>query len=160
MRLTDELAARRHLYDRPIATMPDILLIDIPARFASPSLPLGRYYPIIVENSRERIEVEAFLTEERTSLAVPDMLERRPTALVSITIIFCRYAPPSSDWPWLLLCQWPEAFTAMVPAGGDHFARESYTIELLGRLEELEATELVLLETLGDHARSVIRLGR
>ena len=139
--------------------MPDILVIDIPERFASASLPLGRYYPIIIENDDELRELEAFLAAKRPELVVPDLLARRSSALVSIGISFCRYRPASPDWPWVLLCHWPEHFTAMVPSGDDHFARESYTIELFGSLDDLEVAELVLLKTLGEHAQSVIRLG-
>ena len=139
--------------------MPDVLVLDIPARFASPSLPLGRYYPIIIENDDELRELEAYLAAERPGHVVPDLLARRPSALVSIGITFCRYRPPSAGWPWVLLCHWPENFTAMVPSIDDHFARESYTIELFGSLDDLEVAELVLLKTLSEHAQSVVRLG-
>lgn len=159
MRLTDELAARRLFYTRPVATMPDVLVLDIPARFTSPGLPLGRYYPIIIENDDELCELEDFLAAERSALVVPDLLARRSSALVSIGIIFCRYRPPSSRSPWVLLCHWPENYTAMVPPCDDHFARESYTIELFGSVVDLDAAEQVLLKTLGEHALSVIRLG-
>ena len=144
------------LYSRPVATMPDILVLDIPARFASPTLPLGRYYPIVIENDAELRELEDFVTAERPGLVVPDLLARRTSALVSIGIIFCRYRPPSLYWPWVLLCRWPEKYTAMVPPCDDHFARESYTIELFGSVVDLDAAEQVLLKTLGEHALSVI----
>lgn len=139
--------------------MPDILVIDIPEPFASASLPLGHYYPIIIENDDELRELEAFLAAERPELVVPDLLARRSSALVSIGITFCRYRPPSPGWPWVLLCHWPDYFTAMVTPADDHFARESYTIELFGSLDDLRIVELLLLKTLGEHAQLVLRLG-
>src|SRR3546814_11354014 len=56
MRLIDELAANRLYYHRPLATLPDILLIDIPLRFSGGGLALGRYYPVILESLAERSE--------------------------------------------------------------------------------------------------------
>src|SRR3546814_20732035 len=66
--LIDELAANR-LYDhRPLATLPDILLIDIPLRFSGGGLALGRYYPVILESLAEMHEFEAYLCEPRMTL--------------------------------------------------------------------------------------------
>src|SRR3546814_15246349 len=63
MRLIDDLAARRLYYQRSLATLPDILLIEIPARFAGSGLALHRYYPIILESLDEQQEFESFLCE-------------------------------------------------------------------------------------------------
>jgi hypothetical protein len=38
-RLSDTVAQRRILYRRPIATLPDITILDIPVPFANPTLP-------------------------------------------------------------------------------------------------------------------------
>ncbi|MBN8838654.1 MAG: hypothetical protein J0I25_00440 [Sphingomonadales bacterium] len=157
MRLIDHLAARRVLYPRPIATMPDILVIDIPSRYAAPSLPLGRYYPIVVEALAELDEIEAFLCAERSSPVVPDLFDRRASALNSNAIIFCRYAPPDPDWPILLLCHWPANFTTMVAAASDFFARGCYTIEMFASIDALDKAERRLLATLGRHQPVIVK---
>lgn len=157
MRLIHDLAARRILYRRPIATMPDILVIDIPPRHAAPSLPLGRYYPIILETLSERDEIEAFLTAERPFPVVPDLFDRRPSALNCGDIIFSRYAAPTPDWPILLLCHWPSNFTAMVPPASDSFARGCYTTEMFDNIDALDLAEHRLLTTLGRHQPLIVK---
>ena len=152
MRLVDHLAARRQLYGRPLATMPDILLIDIPRAFASPSLPLGRFYPVILETGVEYAEMAAFLEMERRQLVVPDLFDRRTSALHGDNIVFARYAPPRPDWPWLLLCRWPADWAAMVPDSADHFARGAYTTEVFQTLDDLVHAEARLLDAMGSHS--------
>jgi hypothetical protein len=149
VRLIDHLAARRQYYPRLLPTLPDILVIDIPAVFAADSLPLGRYYPIIVETPEETSEVEAFLGAPRSKPVSPDLLDRRASAFVSEKILFVRYGPPFSGWPWLLLCCWPAAYTAMVAESADYFARGTYTTEMFETQSDLERTERRLLATLG-----------
>jgi len=149
MRLIDDLAARRVLYRRPLTTMPDVLLIDIPPAYGSPSLPLGRFFPVILETEAEYREMQAFLEQDRPQLAAPSLFDRRPSMLRSDAIVFARYAPPGAGWPWLLLCHWPEDCIALVPPGGDHFARGSYTIEVLATLPQIERAETQLRTTLG-----------
>lgn len=147
MRLSDDLAATSFCYDRPLPTLPDILLIDVPARYASDSLPLGRFYPIMVETQAEWSELTSFLHRPRPALIAPDLLDRRPTACLSETILIARYAPPAPTWPWVLLCCWPAAHTALAPES-DFFARQTYTVEVFWTLEALQTTERNLLETL------------
>lgn len=65
MRLADTLARRRIVYPRPLPTLPDIVLLDLPPRFRSPSLPLGRYYPAIIETEGEWMEWNDFLRADR-----------------------------------------------------------------------------------------------
>ncbi len=130
MRLADDLARRRVIYPRPLPTLPDIVLIDLSPRFRSPSLPLGRYYPVIVETDRERVEWDAFLDAERPAPVAPDLLDRRPSALATARISFAHYDPPAPGWPWILLCHWPDDHVAIVGTAGDLFARRAYTIEL------------------------------
>lgn len=154
MRLVDDLAARRILYGRPLATMPDLLLIEIPPVFASPDLPLGRYYPVTIETDAEYAEMEAFLGQDRAGLVVPDLLDRRPSALQGDDIVFARYGSSVLGWPWLLLCRWPVEYAAMVPRHGDHFARGAYTCEVFETLDDLANAEARLLGVLGSH-RSV-----
>lgn len=151
MRLVDDLAARRILYGRPLATMPDVLLIDIPSAFASPSLPLGRYYPVIIETDAEYVEMESFLDRDRPGLVVPDLLDRRPSRLCGDDIVFARYAPSTPGWPCLLLCRWPVDYAAMVPRNGDYFARGAYTCEVFLTLDDLADAEARLVEVLGSH---------
>lgn len=153
MRLTDDLAARRRLYPRPLATMPDVLLIDIPLAFASPSLPFGRYYPVIVETDAEYAEMESFLGQDRARLVAPDLLDRRRSGLRGDDIVFARYAPSGADWPWLLLCRWPADYAAMVPGDGDYFARDAYTCEVFETVDDLADAEARLLSVLGSHLR-------
>jgi hypothetical protein len=149
--LDDDLAACRQLYSRSLPTLPDILVIDIPSRYAGANLPLGRYYPVILETAAEHAEMESFLVASRPEPVVPDLFDRRPSALHSDDILFARYAPPAAGWPWVLLCRWPTVYTAMVPADGDMFARGAYTVELFGVPADLERSEARLLATLGPH---------
>jgi hypothetical protein len=150
--LTDVLASRRCLYRRPVPTCADVVVLDIPPSFAAPTLSLGRYYPIIVETEAEAAELERFLSIDRIDLVTPDLLDRRPSALIASRITFCRYDPPQTGWPWLLLCHWPAAFTQMVDPQEDHFARSAYTIECFGSAAELEDMQVRLVSQLGqDH---------
>lgn len=151
MKLDDDLAACRQLYHRSLPTLPDILLVYIPPRYAGAGLPLGRYYPIILETAAEYAEIAAFLAASRPAPIAPDLFNRRPSSLLSDDILFARYAPPAAHWPWLLLCRWPPAYTSMVPADGDMFARGAYTIEAFGVPAELDRAEVRLLATLGPH---------
>lgn len=131
--------------------MPDVLLIDIPPIFASPSLPLGRYYPVILETAAEHAEMETFLDQERSAPVTPGLLDRRPSALRGDDIVFARYAPSAQGWPWLLLCRWPADYAAMVPHNGDHFARGAYTSEVFETVDDLDHAKAGLLAVLGSH---------
>lgn len=131
--------------------MPDVLLIDIPPDYASPSLPLGRFYPVIIETAAEYAEMEAFLDRDRSLPVAPDLLDHRPSALRGDDIVFARYAPSAPDWPWLLLCRWPSDYTAMVPSDGDYFARDTYTCEVFETVDNLADAQNRLLEVLGSH---------
>ncbi|QJU60637.1 hypothetical protein HL653_12490 [Sphingomonas sp. AP4-R1] len=157
MRLIDDLAATRLYYNRPLATLPDILLIDIPPRFSGGGLALGRYYPVILESLAEMHEFEAFLCEPRKTLVAPALLDRRPSGLRASDIIFARYEPQAPNWPWLLICFWPQSYTAMVPPSDDSFARGSYTIDAYSTERELIAAELKLLGTLGPDQARIVR---
>jgi len=148
-RLVDTLARRRILYPRPIVTLPDILVIDIPAPFASASLSLGRYYPIMIETGAERRELDAFLAAPREGIVAPDLLDRRASALVATRVMLSIYAPPESGWPFVLLCHWPKAYTAMVADGTDMFARGAYTVEMFETEAALLSTSSALIATLG-----------
>lgn len=130
MRLLDCLAARHSLYSRPIPTMPDVLLIDVPDHYAGPGLLLGRYYPIIVKSAVEQEELFAFLSAERDRPVAPDLLDRRASHLEGQNILFGRYDPPEEGWPWLLLCYWPADYVRLCGDDASQFARGRYTSEL------------------------------
>jgi hypothetical protein len=149
MRLIDTLASRRIYYPRPIPTVPDILLVDVPSRYCGSNLALGRYYPVILETLAEMSEFEAFLCMRRTEPVSPNLLDRRPSALQTDDIVFARYSPPAAGWPWVLLCRWPLRYTAMVPSVGDDFARGAYTIDVFGEEQEVDDMEGKLLGALG-----------
>lgn len=157
MRLIDELAAHRIYYQRPLSTLPDILLIDVPSRFVGEGLALDRYYPVILETVSEAAEFEAYLLERRARLVAPSLLDRRPSALRVEEIVFARYAPPAPSWPWLLLCCWPQAYTLMAPSPNDDFARGAYTIEAFASVGEVDASERILLSALGPHEARHVR---
>ncbi|WP_317153766.1 hypothetical protein [Sphingopyxis indica] len=157
MRLIDELAAKRLYYHRPLPTLPDILLIDIPPRFSGGGLALGRYYPVILESLSEMHEFEAHLCESRMTLEAPALLDRRPSGLRTTDIIFARYEPQVPNWPWLLICFWPRSYTAMVSPSADTFARGSYTIDAYSTAGELTDAELKLLATLGPEQARIVR---
>ncbi|MBB3357042.1 MULTISPECIES: hypothetical protein [unclassified Novosphingobium] len=149
MRLIEHLAARRIYYRRPLPTLPDILLIDIPPAFAGEGLALGRYYPVMLETIAEAHEFEAFLCEDRAALVAPALLDRRPSALRCEDIIFARYSPPTPDWPWLQLGCWPRQYAEMAEQPGDVFARGIYTIDVFADADGVLAAALELLATLG-----------
>ncbi|OAN53505.1 hypothetical protein [Sphingobium sp. TCM1] len=156
MRLIDRLAARRIYYHRPLPTLPDILLIDIPSQFSGPGLALDRYYPVILETTAEAHEFEAFLCERRERLIAPGLLDRRPSALHSEDIVFARYSPPEPDWPWLQLCCWPRHYAAFAMDPDEMFARGAYTVDAFDDADDIGAAEIRLLATLGpDEARRV-----
>ena len=149
--LDQDLARRRRLYPRPLLTLPDVMLIDIPDQFAGVSLPLGRYYPIIVETERERGELDRYLAADRPAPIVPDLFDHRPSQLSAERITIATYDPPDPSWPFLLLCHWQPLYTGMV-TDNRFFARGAYTSELFATLEELTASAERLLSVLGTGA--------
>lgn len=146
-RLTDDIARARRLYPRPLATLPDLLLIDIPALFASRSLPLSRFYPVILETDEERQEFDDFLSAPRAGPISPDLLDRRPSHLSAERIVFAAYPAPTSPWPHVLLCHWPPGYT-MLSSDPTHFARGAYTIEVFDIEARIYETAEHLVEVL------------
>jgi hypothetical protein len=144
MKLTDSLAARRQVYARSTAAMPDIVVIDIPARYASPTLSLGRFYPIMVETELEMIELAHFLALCRPDLVAPDLLDYRSSALQAQPIRLSHYDPPEPGWPYILLCQWPLSCTQLVQSSRALLARGAYTIEMFTTaFDRCNATEIL-----------------
>lgn len=145
--LDQDLARRRLMYPRLLPTLPDIMVIDIPGRFAAVSLPLGRYYPIMVETECEKGELDLFLTRRRAGPVAPDLLDHRETQLATYQITMASYSPPLSGWPFVLLCHWPKKYTVMA-LEQDVFARGAYTVEMFESAEELYDAAAFLLEVL------------
>jgi hypothetical protein len=159
VRLSDTLARRRRLYPRPLATLPDLLVIDVPAPFAHASLSLGRYYGIMIETAAEQEEIEVFLAADRDALGPPSLLDRRPSALTTAHITMVEHAPPAAKWPWVLLCHWPRSYASLVPAEADMFARGAYTVEMFEAAQSLADAAVLLLATLGQNTSvSVTRI--
>lgn len=149
VRLADSLAAVRRLYRRPVATMPDILVVEIAPAHRRPSLSLGRFLWRPARTEAEHREFEEFLTTERLVLIAPSLLDRRASALSTGRITIARYVLPEPGWPWVLLCHWPGAYTREAPIEDDLFARGAYTIEMYA--DETRATfgAELLLASLG-----------
>lgn len=146
--LAATIARRRISYPRPVASLPDILMIDIPRRFATKRLPLGRFYPIMVETIEDQSEVDAFLEEERDLLVSPDILDERPSTLQREHLTIAHYGPAQSGWPFVQLCQWPAEFAAKASNKDRKFARGAYTFELFRDRKRLETAATVLLASL------------
>lgn len=145
--LNQDLARRRLLYPRPLATLPNILVIDIPERFASASLPLGRFYPIIVETEREQRELDGYLAAPRPEPVVPELLDHRPSQLDAERISIATYDPPAPGWPFVLLCHWSRTYTSIV-SDPRLFARGAYTTEMFDTLDALNSASERLLTVL------------
>jgi hypothetical protein len=136
--LGSSAAHRRVFYPRPISSMPDILMIDVPVEFRTANLVLGRYHPILVETIAEQHELEAQLDQEREPPSWLHLLDSRPSMLAADHIIVAHYAPPVEGWPFALLCRWPSELTAAAPEDLRMFVRNAYTIELFDDREQLE----------------------
>jgi len=155
--LTDDLARRRILYPRPLPTLPDILVIDVPPRFAHASLPLGRFYPILIETEAELLDVEAYLARSRAAPVQPDLLDQRPSQVAVDRIIFAAYAPAGTGWPHVLLCHWPARFV-QAAADSAMFARRAYTTEMFDSAEQLTSASTRLLAVLGSGSALAVTL--
>src|SRR3546814_4383486 len=110
--------------------MPDILMIDMPAEFRSPSLPLGHYHPILIETVAEQHELEAYLEEECQVPSSPDLLDARPSALPADHITVAHYGPPFEKWHFVLMCNWPPDLTAAPPYALRMLVRGAYRIDI------------------------------
>jgi hypothetical protein len=151
MKLTDSLAARRLVYRRVTSALPDMVVIDIPQRHAASTLPLGRFYPVIVETDLEMIEFEHFIGLNRPALVVPDLLDRRASTLQGAHIMLCHYDPAEAGWPYILLCQWPGACTHLVREDEDMLARGVYTIEMFPTASDRSDAAGALMASLCKH---------
>jgi hypothetical protein len=132
------IVRRRIYYPRPIAGLPDILMIEMVAEFRRGNLPLGRFYPILVETAEEQQEVEDYLNEPREHVGPPDLLDARPATLPADHITIAHYGPSTDGWPFVLLCRWPADLAATWPEYLRIFARGVYTFELFRERRQLE----------------------
>jgi hypothetical protein len=157
-RLSQNLARERMLYASPMIAAPSVMLIDMPLRNRGDGLALGRYYAIILETDDERLELERFLDEPRLAAVPPDLLDHRPSAMVSDNVLISRYEPPEHGWPWVLVCRWPAPYTRVArDTPGCGMARGCYTMEVFGHPNELEEHSIMLLQQLGTHNELSIR---
>jgi hypothetical protein len=140
-------ASRSCYYPRPIASLPDIVMIDIARPFSRGPPSLKRFSPIMVETLAEQAELDACLREKRDVAARPGLLDERPSTLPTEHLTIAHYAPPEPGWPFVQLCQWPADFAANLPA---HrlFARGAYTFDLFLDRRRLETASRRLLRSL------------
>jgi hypothetical protein len=146
--LAGTLARRRIYYPRPIASLPDILMIDIPPRFVSRLPPLKRFHPIMVETVEEHAELEKFLEQERESLIAPDLLDARLSTFPKEHLTIAHFRPSQPRWPYVQLCQWPAEFAARASSKDRMFARGAYTYALFRDRKRLETATTILLASL------------
>jgi hypothetical protein len=128
--LNPAVARHRVFYPRPVAPMPDILMIDMSSGARDNAGSFRRFHPILCETVGEQQEVEAYLDEERDGAFPSDPLDTRPSVLPTDHTTIAHYAPPADGWPYLLLCRWPPDLTAIAPKDLNMFARGAYTVEL------------------------------
>jgi hypothetical protein len=153
MRLSDDLAANRRLYAAPMIFAPTVMVIDIPPRQAGSGLALGRYYIVMIETDEELAEFEAFLAEDRDAARPPDLLDRRPSCREAGAITSFEFAPPASDWPWILLCHWPRQLARTFVADPEALARGAYTMEAFHSRDALRAALQAHVALFGDLAK-------
>ncbi|WP_084445233.1 hypothetical protein [Sphingomonas sp. TDK1] len=157
--LSQTLARERMLYASPMIAAPSVMLIDMPVRHRGEGLALGRYYAIILETDEERGELDRFLDEPRPAVIAPDLLDTRPSSVVSDHVIISRYEPPADGWPWVLVCRWPEPYARIASdSPGCDMARDCYTMEVFEHLDDLKEHSAALLEQLGTHGQLKIRM--
>ncbi len=149
--LSTAVARGRVFYPRPVAPMPDILMIDTAVGSYGVAPSPGRYHPILCETIVDQREIEAYLDADRDGAFSSDPLDTRPSLLPADYTMIAHYGPPAGDWPYVLLCRWPPELTAVAPKDLNMFTRGTYTVELFDDHDQLElATErlLVLLKRL------------
>jgi hypothetical protein len=146
--LATTLARRRIYYPRPIESLPDILMLDIPRQFASNVPRLERFYPIMVETIEEHAELDRFLEQERDLIVAPDLLAGRLSTFPKEHLTIAQFRPSQPRWPYVQLCQWPAEFAARASSMDRVFARGAYTFELFRDRTRLEAATTILLASL------------
>ena len=158
VRLADHLAREHCDYPSPVIGCPAVLVLDLPAQSRGAGLPLGRFYPTILENEDERAELTAFFNAERPALVAPDLFDRRPTAFHSDRLVVTRYTPSRSGWPWISLFYWPEDYRTAAVGQGLSLARGCYTTELFDTSEARDEHDLLLVQSLRERHTLQIQL--
>lgn len=156
--LIASIARHRAFYPRPIPTMPDIVMLDIPTEFQSDHPPLGNYYPILIETLAEQHELDGYLEAEREAPSLPDFLDARPSVLAADHITVAHYDRPSPGWPFALLCRWPPDLAKAAPKDLRMFVRGVYTIELFATRKQLERASDTLLALLRRRRRARVEI--
>ena len=146
--LAATIARRRIYYPRPLACLPDILMIDMPRLSGIRRRGLKRFHPIMVETVEEQSEIEAFLEEEREGIVAPDLLDQRLSTFPREHLTIAHYRPSQAGWPYVQLCQWPADFAARFPGSDRMFVRGAYTFELFGDRQRLEKAAKALVASL------------
>src|SRR4051812_527471 len=123
------IARRRIYYPRPLASLPDILMIDMPRRSAARRLALKRFYPIMVETVDEQAEIEAFLAQERDRIVAPDLLDERLSTFPREHLTIAHYRPSQAGWPYVQLCQWPADFAARISSKDRRLPHRPHQLE-------------------------------
>lgn len=125
------------------------MLVDIDAAYRSPSLALGRFYPIIVETEHEHVELESYFSALQPAPKAPDLLDDRPSAIETPRILISRYTPPAPGWPWIAVTCWPVDMAAAARDVGIAMARGRYTMEVFEDAAALDIHCATLLHALG-----------
>lgn len=157
-RLSNDLAKRRLLYPSPLISAPSVLVIELPVSNRGTGLPLGRYYPIILETEYEIEEIQRFLDQPRQEPVRPDIFDARPSRLRSDHVLVSRYDPPVPGWPWVSVCRWPNNFTKTGTSLGAEMARGCYTMELFVTEADLDASQAAVVANLADRHELNLRL--
>ncbi|WP_156407240.1 hypothetical protein [Sphingomonas sp. Root720] len=134
------------------------MVIDVPEGNRGEALPLGRYYPIIIETDAEQAELDRFINEPRGRPEIPDLLDHRPSQLQTDHVLISRYDAPADGWPWLCVVHWPEVFAQAADGHGIAMARGRYTMELFARSEGVDAHCVALLDGLRSQYEISVRM--
>jgi hypothetical protein len=142
--LSPATARQRLFYPRPVAPMPDLLMIDMSVGVRESAPSFRRFHPILCETIAEHDEFAAHLDAEHGPIA-SEPLDARPSLLPADHTTIAHYGPPVDGWPYVLVCRWPPDLTAVAPKDLNMFARGAYTVELFDSHDQLEqATERLL----------------
>lgn len=158
--LDTTIARHRIYYPRPIPSMPDILMINIPPEFLGARSMPGRRHPILIETIAEQSEIEVYIRRDFDVPPVPDILDQRSSKLQADHVTVAHYPPPAEGWPYVLLCCWPLDLTAATPPELKMFVRGAYTIELFDDQGKLEQASDRLLALLGRRRRTRVEIVR
>jgi hypothetical protein len=127
-RIPPRPALRRMIYPRPVADLPDILMVDVPSEKLSNAVG-ERFHPILVETAAELGEIDQWLGRPPRGTWWPYDFNHRPSLLATPQVVIAHYAPLTYGWPFVLLCRWPDSVIALARPGGE-LLRDCYTCDL------------------------------